>query len=71
MEDEFYHYYIQLSVETPRIQITFLPQSVECPHQTQLIQHFQDHWKQEYLTALREFHKVKGTYIYSANDKGC
>ena len=30
--------------------------------QTQLIQHFQDHWKQEYLTALREFHKVKGTY---------
>ena len=30
--------------------------------QTQLIQHFQDRWKQEYLTALREFHKVKGTY---------
>ena len=30
--------------------------------QTQLIQHFQTRWKQEYLTALREFHKVKGTY---------
>ena len=30
--------------------------------QTQLIQHFQTHWKQEYLTALRKFHKVKGTY---------
>ena len=25
-------------------------------------QHFQTRWKQEYLTALREFHKVKGTY---------
>ena len=31
--------------------------------QTQLIQHFQTCWKQEYLTALREFHKVKGTYV--------
>ena len=30
--------------------------------QTQLIQHFQTCWKQEYLTALREFHKVKGTF---------
>ena len=30
--------------------------------QTQLIQHFRTLWKQEYLTALREFHKVKGTY---------
>lgn len=29
--------------------------------QTQLIQHFQNRWKQEYLTALREFHKAKGT----------
>ena len=31
-------------------------------HQTQLNQHFQTRWKQEYLTVLREFHKVKGTY---------
>ena len=31
-------------------------------HQMQLIQHFQTRWKQEYLTALREFHKVKGTF---------
>ena len=31
--------------------------------QTQLIQHFHTRWKQEYLTALREFHKVKGTYV--------
>lgn len=30
--------------------------------QMQLIQHFQTRWKQEYLTALREFHKVKGTF---------
>ena len=31
--------------------------------QTQLIQHFHTSWKQEYLTALREFHNVIGTYV--------
>ena len=31
--------------------------------QTQLIQHFQTSWKQEYLTALREFHNVISTYV--------
>ena len=30
-------------------------------HQSQILQHFQGHWKQEYLIALREFYKVKGT----------
>ena len=30
-------------------------------HQLQILQHFQGRWKQEYLTALREFYKVKGT----------
>ena len=30
-------------------------------HQSQILQHFQGRWKQEYLTALREFYKVKGT----------
>ena len=30
-------------------------------HQAQILQHFKGCWKQEYLTALREFYKVKGT----------
>ena len=30
-------------------------------HQAHIIQHFQGRWKQEYLTALREFYKVRGT----------
>ena len=30
-------------------------------HQVQILQHFQSRWKQEYLTSLTEFYKVKGT----------
>ena len=31
-------------------------------HQIQFILHYQTFWKQEYLTALRGFYKVKDTY---------
>ena len=35
-------------------------------HQAQVLHYFQSWWKQKYLTALREFHKVKGTYAPEA-----
>ena len=35
----------------------------EVKETTQLLQHFQYRWKKEYLTSLREVHKVTGTNI--------
>ena len=51
MEDELYHYHIHLSVKIPRIQITFLPQSVECSPV-----------KHSLSNIFRTVGKVKGTY---------
>lgn len=39
-------------------------------HQAQILQHFQGRWKREYLTALREFHKVTGNNSNQGIDVG-
>ena len=64
MEDELYHYLPYPLVSNNPNDPDYLPTQIHgmYTHQTQLIQHFQNRWKQEYLTALREFHKLKGTY---------